>query len=736
MSAFERLAPFIQQFIYDHRWDELRDVQAQAISAVLDTDGHVLITSGTASGKTEAAFFPILTALTQRPPASFGVMYIGPLKALINDQFERISSLIGEAELPIRAWHGDRSQAEKAQAVREPRGILQITPESLEGLLMKHRRDAKRMFADLRFVVIDELHAFMGTDRGLQLQCQLVRLERLVGHSVRRVGLSATIQNPEAAGQWLAVGSALGTAIVNSAVGGRQLNLSLRHDAFPAGSSDAEKDVQRSERIAYLYKEVSRQKCLIFANSRIEAENIATSLRELALTRDEPDIYRVHHGSISAELREETEAALRSGDQPAVVAATKTLELGIDLGGLDKVVQLGAPGSSSGFVQRLGRAGRRGTPAVMRFLTTHEPDPAKLFETLPWALLQNIAVIQLYLEERWVEHFESKRCPFSLLFHQTLAHLMAGEQTGRELAQAILTLPPFRGVDPLDYRKLLDHMLANDLLERTEAGTLIPGLASEPLTGSYRFYSVFSERDGWRVMHGQQLLGEIDEMPRTGQKIRLAGRVWHVDQLDKARRCAYVSPSFGEAKRQWLGGAASIDDYVVRRMRLLLRSEDMYPYMLPGARFALNDARKAVRDNRLDGLWSMAEKGRFLFHPWLGTRKLTTLHFLFTGPLREKLAIRGVDEAGPLGLHIASDMQPKAWVEALLRELPKLREADLLPHASDLPEDRYDPYIPPELRRKACVCDRMDLAGVQKWAADYAEHLRKLKEQAEKGQGQ
>lgn len=725
MSAFDRLTPFIQEFIFDHRWNELRDVQAQAIDAVLDTDGHVLITSGTASGKTEAAFFPILTALTEAPSASFGVMYIGPLKALINDQFERISDLIRQAELPICAWHGDRSAAEKNQAVREPRGILQITPESLEALLMKRAGDARRMFSDLRFVVIDELHAFMGTDRGLQLQCQLARLERLVGHGVRRVGLSATIQNPEAAGQWLAAGSELGTAIVNSATGGRQLNLSLRHDAFPlteAGEAAAER---RAARMDYLYREVSRQKCLVFTNSRMEAESVAMALGELAEQRGEANIYRVHHGSISANLREETESALRSDDKPAVVVATKTLELGIDLGGLDKVVQLGAPGSCSGFVQRLGRAGRRGTPAVMRFLTTHEPDPARPFETLPWALLQNIAVIQLYLEERWVEHFESKRCPYSLLFHQTLSHLMGGESTGRELARAVLTLPPFRAVDPMDYRTLLDHMLASDMIEKTESGTLIPGLKGERLAGGYQFYSVFAERDGWRVLHQLRLLGEIDEAPEPGQNILLAGRAWRVDEIDLERRCVHVYPSAGSAKRQWSGGGAGMDDHVVSRMRRLLRADEDFPYLLSGARQALNEARKTARACRLDGVYTPVDEERFLLHPWLGSRKLATLDFLLTGPLKERLGMRSLRSAGPLGFTVAAGLEPDRWLRALLRELSALREEDVIGYAPGDPQDRYDAYVPPCLRQKAYVYDRMDIPGVKRWGEALTERMRK-----------
>ena len=178
-SAFERYAPFIQEYIYRKRWTDLREVQAEACDAIMDTNKHVIVASGTASGKTEAAFFPILTILEKKPSASVGVMYIGPLKALINDQFERLNELLDECEIPVWPWHGDISQSTKKKALQVAQGILQITPESLEALLMRRPGDACRLFSDLRFIVIDEIHALMGEDRGLQVLCLIARLEKL-----------------------------------------------------------------------------------------------------------------------------------------------------------------------------------------------------------------------------------------------------------------------------------------------------------------------------------------------------------------------------------------------------------------------------------------------------------------------------------------------------------------------------------------------------------------------------
>lgn len=243
MNPFDRLAPFVQEYIYRNHWDELRDVQVKAISEILDSAAHVLIAAGTASGKTEAAFFPMLTKLAQKTHESFGVLYIGSLKALINDQFSRIQELLEEADFPIYAWHGDRAQSEKNRALKNPRGILQITPEALEGLLMNRVGDARRMFRELEFIVIDELHAFMGTDRGLQLQCQLVRIDRLAGRKIRRIGLSATINDYSAACAWLDGGSGLGTALVESGVGRRKINLAMQHYMLSCDPEKEEREI-------------------------------------------------------------------------------------------------------------------------------------------------------------------------------------------------------------------------------------------------------------------------------------------------------------------------------------------------------------------------------------------------------------------------------------------------------------------------------------------------------------
>ena len=208
---FERFSPFIREFIYSHSWDELRAVQVAAAESIFETENNLLLTSSTASGKTEAVFFPILTELSENPAQSIGVLYIAPLKSLINDQFYRIEELLAETDIKVTHWHGDVGQSKKKKLLEAPSGILQITPESLEAMLINRHNDIKRLFGDLRFVVMDEIHTLIGTDRGNQILCQLSRIESVIGHSPRRIGLSATVGDPEAVAEWMSNGTGRAT---------------------------------------------------------------------------------------------------------------------------------------------------------------------------------------------------------------------------------------------------------------------------------------------------------------------------------------------------------------------------------------------------------------------------------------------------------------------------------------------------------------------------------------------
>ncbi|HZK02351.1 MAG TPA: DEAD/DEAH box helicase, partial [Anaerovoracaceae bacterium] len=373
MDVFTKLAPFIQDFIYRSKWEELRGNQVAACEVIFDSDDNLLLSSGTASGKTEAAFLPVLTQLHDKPSSSVGVMYISPLKALINDQFKRLEQMLLDSNIPVTKWHGDASQTHKNKLIKNPEGILQITPESLESLVTNKRGACLSMFSDLRFVIIDEVHYFMRDVRGMQLLCVLERLKKLTGVNPRRIGLSATLGDVSLAQTWLNTGTERKCAAPITDEGKKKIRLHVERFVNYAEERDlVEKDdsgntinvnsgdIGDREHYEYLFKNTLDKKTIIFTNSREETELVMANLREIALRNKAPDVYRVHHGNVSALLRENTEDEMKSADEKIVTGATVTLELGIDIGSLDQAVQVGAPLNVSSFAQRLGRCGRRG----------------------------------------------------------------------------------------------------------------------------------------------------------------------------------------------------------------------------------------------------------------------------------------------------------------------------------------------------------------------------------------
>ena len=413
-KVFSKFPSFIKEYIYSRGWCELRDIQLSAAKVIFETDSNLLLSSSTASGKTEAAFFPIIADIVDSCEAqnSISVLYIAPLKSLINDQFSRLEELLDASGIPLTHWHGDVSQSHKSKLLKDPRGILQITPESLESMLMRRANDIPRLFGSLRYVVIDEIHAMLGEDRGNQVLCQLARISRLIGYSPRRVGLSATIGDIEAAAKWLGAGSGRDTAAPIPPKEKLHWRLGLEHFYIqdpneiqtPAPSLSTAPQEDRGSRAKldagyeFLYDSVYGKKALIFSNSREETEYVTATLRQIAKARANEDIFLIHHGNLSAALREEAEVKMKDESVVrAVTCATVTMELGIDIGRLERVCQVGSPTTVSGFLQRLGRSGRRGTPPEMIMLHREEtPLPnAPLPEIIPWEMLRGIAIVDL-----------------------------------------------------------------------------------------------------------------------------------------------------------------------------------------------------------------------------------------------------------------------------------------------------------------------------------------------------
>ena len=711
-SAFERYAPFIQEYIYRKKWTDLREVQVEACNAILDTECHVIIASGTASGKTEAAFFPVLTTIYQKPCNSIGVMYISPLKALINDQFKRLNDLLEESYIPVWPWHGDISQSVKKRAAKEAQGILQITPESLEAMLMKHPGEAARLFSDLRFIIIDEIHALMGTDRGLQILCLLSRLEKIIGLSPRRIGLSATLNDYQSAMDFLSAGSNRKTIAVGIQFYKRTISLCVESFIIP---SDIEKaEICRHHYNEFLYEHCHDKKCLIFTNSRSESEKVIADMKALAQEKKKPDVFFVHHGSVSSYLRQEAENALKNKSGPTVTAATLTLELGIDIGDLDSTIQIGAPYSCSSFIQRLGCSGRKTGKSQMLFIETHKESSSHPLHSLPWDLLRIIAIIQLYLEERWVEPFFIKPKPFSLLAHQTLSTLITyGGLLPSELAKHILLLPTFKKTVSIDeYRELLKDMIANDYLQRMESGEIIVGLKGEHITNHYSFYSLFEDEETYTVQNKDIKIGTLDNCPVINEVFALAGHSWKVNAIDQNRKIIYVNPIKNNRIPNWNGSCGQIHDKIVKRMYQVLKEKTIYTYLRPNAIQILQQSRQLFNENTsLQYNIIPYTQNSFFLCPWVGTKIIQTIKCLFSCGLKDYLQICSMTE-DKFYLQITSNFTVKEFIERIHKIEIDIENPNLVLRENIAPKtDKFDIMVPKKLLRKAYLYNEMDLFG-------------------------
>ncbi len=725
-SIFERFPDYIREYIYQHSWESLREIQVLAARSLFNTENNLLLTSSTASGKTEAAFFPILTMLEGNLPESIAVLYIAPLKSLINDQFGRIEELLDISGIPVTHWHGDVAQSHKKKLLMKPRGILQITPESLESMLMNRSNDLIRLFHGLQFVIIDEIHTLTGSDRGNQIICQLCRLGRLIGHHPRRIGLSATVGDTELAAAWLGAGSSRDTDVPKLTPEKLRWRLGMEHfyiqndDHLQTPDADKSPEtagLQKSAQIdsgyEYMYDCVKDKKSLVFSNSREETEFVTATLRQIAKNRGERDIFLIHHGNLSASIREEAEQKMKDEDIHAVTCATVTMELGIDIGRLERVVQNSSPNSVSSLLQRLGRSGRRGQPPEMMLVFREEnPLPnTPLPQLIPWDLIRAIAIVQLYIEERFIEPPRIKKLPFSLAFHQTLSVLASsGELTPRALAERVLSLPPLSGISKEDYKTLMISMIENDYIEMTEEKGLIVGLAGERLISSFKFYAVFKDSEDFTVRHESEEIGTITTPPPVGDRFALAGRVWEVEELDVARKLIYVKSVEGKMEVSWPGDYGEIHTKILQRMRRVLEEDTVYPYLKENAAHRLEVARHLARNTGMLE-HSIVHLGGYSWciFPWLGTRSFRTFR-KFLASRAAEFRISGIEhEAGAYITFKMESGNDYSLAKGLADEVQRngIIPLSLLAQTENPVFDKYDEYLPNSLLHKAYAADKL-----------------------------
>ena len=734
MSAFDRYAPFVQDYIYRNHWENLRAIQVAAADAIFNTDDNVLLTASTASGKTEAAFFPIITLFSENPPSSVGCIYIGPLKALINDQFTRLTDLCEEADIPVWHWHGDVAQSHKSRLMRKPSGILQITPESLEAMLLHKHAAIPKLFGDLRFVVIDEVHSLLRGDRGGQTLCLIERLSRIAGVNPRRIGLSATIGDPEKTGAFLSLGTGRNTIIPKIDAKGAKWRLSMEHfyvkdvqaaegkeisEALPVleeKTADAPKNADPG--IGYIYEHTKGKKCLVFVNSREECETVTTTLRQNCDIQQERDRFQIHHGNLSASYRETAEGIMKDDSQYMTTVTTATLELGIDIGRLERAFQIDAPWTVSSFLQRMGRTGRRESPAEMWFVMREDEPEARamLPSTIPWKLLQGIALVQLYLEERWCEPPRLDRFAYSLVYHQTMSTLAScGEMSPKALADRILRLHYFHRVSQEDYKVLLRHLIKTDHIQQTEQGGLIVGLAGERVVNSFKFYGVFVESEEYTVRSESQELGTVCLPPPVGEKLAIAGHVWLVLDVDHKRHLVYCEQVKGSIPAYFGECPGDLHTKILLRMRKVLKEDRSYPYLMKNAVARLDQARyTASHSGAADRPLINLGGNMWCLLPWVGTYPFLAMERFLKIKCGDRLGLKNFDSARPYYMQFTMKVSEADFYRIVQEEIRKPIDPLELVYPKELPLfDKYDEYLPEELVRKGFAYGVLDLEGMK-----------------------
>lgn len=722
-SGFARLDDRIQRWIWTEGWTALRDAQERAIPALIEADRDIIVAAATAAGKTEAAFFPILTNLL-RPAAPAGlVVYVSPLKALINDQWGRLTGLCETLEIPVTGWHGDIAASKKQRFLKAPRGVLLITPESLEALFVTRGTAMAGLMATLRYVVIDELHAFIGSERGKQLQSLLHRLERVAGHPVPRVGLSATLGDMGLAARFLRGSAPDKVELIESKSSGQDLKILVkgyeakppRIELVPSLANPKPEDLVGGsilEVAAHLYKVLRGTHNLVFPNSRQKVELFTDLLRRRCELDCVPNEFWAHHGSLSKEYREEAEQALKEGGRPATAICTTTLELGIDIGPVKCICQVGEPPSVASLRQRLGRSGRRkGESSILRAYCIEPPleQSSATSDCLREALVQSIAMIRLLIAG-WFEPPRVSGLHGSTLIQQILS--IIAERGGATAAQlwADLAAPggPFAGLSKEDFIALLKHLGSIRLLVQDSSGLLLHGEVGEKLVNHYTFYAAFATEEEFRLVCEGKTLGSIPLsrplLPQ--QRVLFAGRRWQVIDVDAEKKLIVVSPAKGGSPPMFESGQSMVHDQIRLEMRKVLAESGPIAFLDHGAQLLLQEGREHYKRAGLQATQIIQRGAEIELLTWRGDWTNDALALLLTQ--------RGL-AANNDGLVISVSGSRDKVIEVLqaIAELEDLDPAALLAEAENTLREKWDWAMPDGLAKRSFASLCLDLEGAR-----------------------
>lgn len=744
-TAYELYHRRVQRWIYDTGWERLRDIQERAAAPILTGECDVIIAAATASGKTEAAWLPICSALVRQREADEAgpgvqALFVSPLKALINDQYDRMTRLCDRLDIPVHRWHGDVAASRKSLVMRAPNGVLLITPESIEAMFVNHGDRIGRVLGDLRYAVIDELHSFIGTERGAQLQSLLHRVELCARRGVPRIALSATLGDFTAAAEFLRPGKGSSVRVVCSADDSGEIRLQLRGYRTgapprtgppgaglpgtdpPAGDPHGQPGTDPGDNVEthdiapiadHLFRTLREHDNLIFANSRAAVETYADMLTRRSNATKISTQFLAHHGSLAKEIREYVEERLKDGSTPVTAICTSTLEMGIDVGSVHSIAQIGAPPTVSSLRQRLGRSGRReDQPAVIRMYVSEceLTDRTPPSDALRDELFQTIAMVELLLAS-WYESPDATGTHLSTLIQQILSVLAQhGAVSVGQVHQILCGQGPFGHVGKSTFSVLLRDMGRHDLIRQDSRGLLLLGGQGDRLVNHYSFYAAFHTSQDYRLVADGRTLGSLPvERPiLPGTLLIFGGRRWRVLGVDIAQRVIELTGSGDGQPPTFPGSGGEVADQVRRTMRALYQSQEIPRYLDSTARALLAEGRAVFHR------FGHADQGIFgwgyetLLFPWRGDRIMNTLlvtfarHGLNVGQDGVCLTVKGIT---PTGL----------W--ALIHELAAAPQPDPLALADTVrakARDKYDRYLGEDLLNLAYAARSLDVPAA--WA--------------------
>ncbi|MEC4095398.1 DEAD/DEAH box helicase [Myroides odoratimimus] len=574
MSSYNLLSEPIRKYIAEQNWSELRPIQDAAIQRILTTTDNYILSAKTASGKTEAAFLPILTDINFSE-SGVQVLYISPLIALINDQFKRIEELCEHLDIVITKWHGEASQSAKKKLIKNPNGIVLITPESLEAMFCNRSHEIPHLFSNLKYVVIDEIHYFDGTNRGVQLNSLLYRIQKRANANFRLIGLSATIGDLESIKKF--GGRPLETKVLKDS-SSKPTRVSFKYFENKGGNS------YNLDLIKDLFKEVYNNKVLIFPNSRGKVEEITHYLLKISKQGNLHTNFFAHHSSVDKSLREYIENFAKTNTySPFSICCTSTLELGIDIGSVDKVVQIDSTFNIASLVQRIGRSGRK----------DGQESKVVLYNTNSWFLLQSIAIWELY-QQGVIDSKTNAVYPFDILVHQILSVIKSRNGiTQNELINYFAQNYSFEHVTAIQIEQTIQSLLEKQIVEQTGQELLI-SLDGEYIVNSKDFYSVFESEQMYKVIHQNIVIGELPLNPMLSEesKFLLASRVWKVILIENDSKKIIVQPANSGDKPTFYGGPVDISHIIKEKMLEILISKQEFDYLDQPSL----DALKLLRD--------------------------------------------------------------------------------------------------------------------------------------------